>query len=55
MKFQIKGDKFRKVIKEDQELFQNNDHAVKDLSLQVDIVGISHCDKVNRALKNTLS
>ena len=28
--------------------------AVTDLSLEVDIFGISHCDKVNRPLKNTL-
>ena len=29
-------------------------HSVKDLSLKVDIVRISHSDKVNWTLKNTL-
>ena len=29
--------------------------AVPNLSLEVDIFRISHCDKVNRSLKNTLS
>ena len=39
-----------KMLKEGEKMIK----AVTHLSLEVDIVRISHCDKVNWTLKNTL-